>query len=95
MNLSRKNLLLFHELGIRAIINDVFPKAGSRQHRVNFLSVDIFEFPIQDELIPLWSKVDCNFPAQQNERENIAILCNGLISIVDINKELFDFLTFA
>lgn len=66
--------LLFHELRIRNIIHDILPEHGCRQDRIYLFRIQIFQLPVEYELIPSFAKVDGDFPAKEDEGEDIAIL---------------------
>lgn len=67
-------LFLFHKLRIWHIVDDIFSEHWGRQDRVYFLGIDVFDLPVQDELIAFGSKIDCYFSAQKYECIDIAIL---------------------
>lgn len=67
-------LLLFHELCVWHIVDDIFSEDWGRQDRVYFLGIDVFDLSIQDELIAFGSKIDSHFPAEEYECIDIAIL---------------------
>ena len=47
--------LLFHELGIWAIVDHIAPKNGCCQWRIDFLSTNVTQLAIQDKLVALGS----------------------------------------
>ena len=82
------NLLLLHEFRIWHVVNDVFPKNGRGEHWIDLFGVHVLKFPVEDELITLWSKVHRNFSAKKNKREDIAILELGVS--IDCILTVFD-----
>lgn len=47
------DLLLLHELGIGAIVDNVATENGGGERRVDFFSVDIAQLAIENELVAL------------------------------------------
>jgi len=68
------NLLLFHQLSVGAVIDDVLAEDGSREHGVDLLSVDILELAVQDEVVALSSDIDGGLLSEKNEGEDISVL---------------------
>lgn len=68
------HLFLFHELGIRHIVDDVFTEDWGCQNRIDFFSIDILELGIQYELIALRAEIHGNFAAKKDESEDVAVL---------------------
>lgn len=67
-------LLLFHELGVWAIVNNIAPKHRYRERAVNLLGVHVLELAVEDELVTLDSKVTGDFPTEEDKGEDVAIL---------------------
>lgn len=67
-------LLLFHQLRIRTIVDNILAKNGRGKGAVNFLGVDMAELAIEDELVALGANIDGSFLAEQDEGEDVAIL---------------------
>ena len=67
-------LLLLHKLSIWHVVDDILSENWGRQDRVDFLSIDVFDLSIQDELIAFRSKIDSYFSAQEYECIDITIL---------------------
>ncbi len=44
-------LLLLHELCVRAVVDDVFAEYGRREGPVDFLGVDVGELAVEDEFV--------------------------------------------
>lgn len=68
------NLLLFHELRVWAIVDDILAENRRGERRINLLGVDILEFAVENEVIAL--RTDCNshLLAEENEGKDIAEL---------------------
>lgn len=45
-------LLLLHELRVRAVVYDVRPEDGSGEFAVDFLCIYVFELAVEDEVVP-------------------------------------------
>lgn len=58
------NLLLLHELRVRAIIDNILAEDGGGKDRVDFLGANITNLAVQDELVALGSDVDGRFLAE-------------------------------
>jgi hypothetical protein len=67
-------LFLLHELRIGTVIYHIFAKDRGRENCVDFLGVDVLEFPVQDEIIAHGPDVDSRSFTKENEGEDIAIL---------------------
>jgi hypothetical protein len=67
-------LLLFHQLRIRTIVDNILAENWCGKGAVNILGVDMAEFAIQDELVALGANIDSSFLAEQDKGENVAIL---------------------
>lgn len=48
---GRSCLLLFHELCVRYIVDNVFSEDRSRQNGIYLFGIDVLELAIQDELV--------------------------------------------
>lgn len=68
------NLLLFHKLGVWAIINDIAAEYRCREGGVDFFSADISKFSVEDEVVSCCSDVDSSLLAEQDESEDITVL---------------------
>lgn len=79
-------LFLFHKFGIRTIVDDIFSKAGRGQYGVDFLGVNVLELPVQNELVSLGPKIDCDLPSQKNECEDITVLCEILAGYISVSE---------
>ena len=50
-------LFLLHQLRIGTIVHNVLAKHGRGESSVNLLGVDVFQFPVQDEVVALRSQI--------------------------------------
>ena len=71
------DLLLLHQFGIGAIVDDTFPKDWGGQGAVDFLRVEVLVLSVQDEIVPFDSQAHSRLPPEQDKREDIAILCRA------------------
>ena len=69
------HLLLLHELRVWTIVDDICAKDWCRQRTVDLLSVDILQLAVQDEIVALGAQADSGLLAQEDESEDISILC--------------------
>jgi hypothetical protein len=68
------DLLLLHELGIGAIVDNVLAKDGSGQNRVDVLGVDVLELSVQNKVVALSADVDGGLLAEQDKGVDVAVL---------------------
>lgn len=68
------DLLLLHELRIRAVVHDVLAEDGRGQRRVDLLGVDILQLAIEDQIVALRTQTHRGLLAQQDEGKHIAVL---------------------
>lgn len=71
-------LLLLHQFRVWAIVDNIGAEDGRRQGAIDFLCVDMALFAIENEFVSLCTNVDCCFPAEKNEGEDIAMLGDKL-----------------
>lgn len=67
-------LLLLHELGVGAVVDNIASKNGSGQNSVDILSIHILELAVEDEVIALGAESDRGLLAEENEGEDVAKL---------------------
>ena len=67
-------LLLLHELGVGAVVDDILAEDGGGERVVDFFSVDILQLAIEDEVVALGSQADGGLLAQEDKGEDIAVL---------------------
>lgn len=67
-------LLLFHQLPVRTIVNDVGAKHWRGKGTINLLRIDIFQLAIENELIPFGAQIYCRLSSKQDESEDITVL---------------------
>jgi hypothetical protein len=68
------HLLLFHELRIRAVIDDVFSKNRGSERGVDLFGIDILQLAVEDEFVALCADIDGHLPPEHDEGEHIAML---------------------
>ena len=67
-------LLLFHELGVWAIVYDIGAENGGRQGAVDLFGVEILVLSVEDEFVAVEAKVASDFLPEKNKRENVTVL---------------------
>ena len=67
-------LLLFHELRIGAIVDDITSEHGSGQRSIDLLGVDVLELAVQNEIIARGADRDGGLLAEKNEGEDVTKL---------------------
>ena len=70
----RTNLLLFHELRVGAIVNDILAKDWGGENGVDILGAHVANLAVQDKVVALGSDVDGRLLAEQDEGEALAVL---------------------
>jgi hypothetical protein len=70
-------LLLFHQLRVRTIVDNIVAKNGGGEWRVNLLGANIAQFSVQNEVVTLGTQVDSGLLAQEDKCKDIAILWGG------------------
>jgi hypothetical protein len=68
------NLLLLHELRVRAVIDNILAEDGGGEDGVDFFGANVADLAVQDELVALGSDVDGRLLAEQDEGEALAVL---------------------
>ena len=69
--------LLFHELRVGTVVDDIATKYGDRERAINLLGVDVLELSIEDEFVSIEPKIAGDFPAKECEGEDVTILGSG------------------
>jgi hypothetical protein len=69
-------LLLLHQLGVGAVVDNILPKDGGSQHIVDQLGIYIAQLPIEDELIALSAQIHRCLLPKEDKREDITVLCS-------------------
>lgn len=67
-------LLLFHELGVGAVVDDVATEDGGSQDSIDFFGIDILELAVQDKLVARGTNSDSGLFTKEDKGENIAKL---------------------
>lgn len=70
----KSHLLLLHQLGVGAVVDDIASEDGGGQDGVNLLSVDILELSVEDEVVSSGAYSHGGLLAEENKGENVAIL---------------------
>ncbi len=78
------DLLLFHQLRIRAIVYHALTKYRSCERAIDFLRVDIFQLSVEDELVALLPKTHCRLFPEQNKGKDFAILNTAQLATATI-----------
>lgn len=65
---------MLHELGIGAIVDDVLAEDRGGQDGVDFLSADVADLSVQDELVTVRAKAHRGLLAEKDEGENVSVL---------------------
>jgi hypothetical protein len=68
------HLLLLHQFGVRAVVNDVLAEDRGGEDGVDLLGADVSDLAVQDELVALGADINGGLAAQQDEGEDIAVL---------------------
>lgn len=68
------HLLLFHELGVGAVIDDILAKDRSSENGVDLLSTHILELAVEDEVVSSRANSDSGFLSEEDKGEDIAVL---------------------
>lgn len=68
------HLLLLHELGVGAVIDNILAKDGSGEDGVNLLSRDVLEFSVENKVVSGGAHGNGGFLAEEDKGEDIAEL---------------------
>jgi hypothetical protein len=68
------HLLLLHELGVGAIVDDILAEDGGGERAVDLLGVDVLDLSVEDEVVALGVEADSHLATEENESEHIAVL---------------------
>jgi hypothetical protein len=71
------HLLLFHELGVGAIIDDILAEDRSGENGVDFLGTHILELAVEDEVVSGRANSDSGFLSEEDKGEDIAVLAQS------------------
>lgn len=66
--------LLFHELAVGAVVNNILAEDWGGQDTVNFLGVHILLLAVQDEFVSIRSNIDGRFLSEKHKGEDVAKL---------------------
>jgi hypothetical protein len=67
-------LLLLHELGIGAVIDDIATKDRRRQHSIDFLGIDVLELAVENKVVAGGANSDGGLLAEKNKGKDVAKL---------------------
>ena len=67
-------LLLLHQLGVGAVVDNISAKDRRGQDGVNLLSIDVLELAIENEIVAGRSHCDSGLLSEENKGEYIAML---------------------
>jgi hypothetical protein len=68
------NLLLFHQLGVGAVVYDIFAKHGCGKRAIDVLGIDVAQLPVQDEFVSFRANIDSRLLAEEYKCKTIAML---------------------
>lgn len=69
--------LLFHELRVRTVVDDIAAKYGDRERAINLLGVDVLKLSVENEFVAIEPEIAGDFPAKECEGEDVTILALG------------------
>lgn len=67
-------LLLFHELGIGAVVDDILAENRGSEDAVDLFGAHVAKFAVEDEIVALGANTYGRLLAEEDEGENIAML---------------------
>jgi len=70
-------LLLLHELGVGAIVDDILAKDRSGEDGVDLLSADVLELSVENEVVSGRAKSNSGFLSEEDKGEDIAVLAQS------------------
>lgn len=68
------NLLLFHKLGVGAVVDDILAKNGSGKNAIDLLGAHVLEFSVENEVISRGADRDSSLLSKEDKGKNIAML---------------------
>lgn len=68
-------LLLLHEFGVGAVVDDVGTEDWGGDRTVDLLCVDILELAVENEFVAVNAEVNCRLLFKEDEGEDISVLC--------------------
>lgn len=68
------NLLLLHQLGVGAVVDNILAEDRSSERAVDLLGVDVLELSIEDEVVALGVEADSHLATEENKGKDVAIL---------------------
>ena len=70
-------LLLLHELGVGAIVDDILAKDRSGEDGVDLLGADVLELSVENEVVSGRAKSNSGFLSEEDKGEDIAVLAQS------------------
>lgn len=67
-------LLLLHELGVGAIIDNIAAKDGSSQDSIDFFGVDVLKLAVEDKVVASRPNSNGGALSEEDKGENVAML---------------------
>ena len=88
---------LLHVFGMWSVIYNIASPNWGSDDIIYFLRVQINLFPVEDEIVPRGPQICCDFPAEKNEGEDVAVLRNSnwISTCFDFSEEVGPRPTFA
>lgn len=74
--MGNAHLLLLHELGVGAVVDNILTKDRSGKNSVNFLGADVFELAVENEVVSGRAYSDSGLAAEEDKGEDITVLVN-------------------
>jgi hypothetical protein len=68
------HLLLLHELGVGAVVDNILAEDGSGENGVNLLSADVLELSVENKVVSGGAHSNGGFLAEEDKGEDIAEL---------------------
>jgi hypothetical protein len=75
------DLLLFHEFGIRAVVDDILAKDRSSENSINLLGRDILELSVENKVVSSGANSDGGFLSKEDKGEDIAMLAQSQLFV--------------
>jgi len=67
-------LLLLHQLGVGAVVDDISAEHGGRQDSVDLFGVDVLQLAVEDEVVSGGAHGNGRFLAEENKGKDITVL---------------------
>lgn len=83
------DLLLLHELGVGAVVDDILSEDGGSEDGVNVLGADVLELAIENEVVSGGAHSNGGLLAEEDEGENVTKLEGIPLAIATNRPEPF------